>query len=156
MIQQYGHSTPIPENQIDPAIARDSELTWERITNKPATYPSATHDHYTSQWTNPVYNTGWSAGSNPLSLRRSNTGVFICGAAKITFQAGMGQFLPIFTLPNSWRPSGIRYAPIIMNYPNTVNNSFAQFFSTGECYTFLPTLTSVPEISAWFEIFLAL
>ncbi|MCT7949991.1 hypothetical protein NG798_09350 [Ancylothrix sp. C2] len=130
--------------------------TWEEISNKPATYPPATHDHYTSQWTSPAYNTGWSAGPNPLALRRSTTGVFICGAAKITFQAGMGQFSPIFTLPINWRPSATRYAPIIVNYPNTVNNSFAQFFATGECYTFLPALTSGTEINVWFENFLAL
>lgn len=36
---------PIPERQIDQLIARDSELTWARILNKPTTFPPETHTH---------------------------------------------------------------------------------------------------------------
>lgn len=38
---------PIPERQVDPLIARDSELIWSRIGDKPATYPPNPHNHST-------------------------------------------------------------------------------------------------------------
>lgn len=45
---------PIPENQIDQAIARDSELTWSNISNKPVSYPPMDHDHLTEVDGSPV------------------------------------------------------------------------------------------------------
>jgi hypothetical protein len=45
---------PIPEKQIDQAIARDSELIWGNISNKPTTYPPMDHDHLTEVDGSPV------------------------------------------------------------------------------------------------------
>lgn len=40
----YSHG-PIPESNIDPKIARDTELTWANLQGKPNTYPPIDHDH---------------------------------------------------------------------------------------------------------------
>lgn len=68
---------PIPENQIDPAIARDIELDWSRIANKPATFTPSSHSH-TMIETTKLSNfdnapAGMTGGSESLNANAANT-----------------------------------------------------------------------------------
>lgn len=109
---------PIPENQIDSAITRDIELTWENILNKPIT-----------PWITPTLSSdfGFSISSMrpPLKYRKFFDSIqmrgWIVSSKDLTFpeistEIGLSYALPLFSLPGGFFPSGERRLyPIVDN-----------------------------------------
>ncbi|MCT7948286.1 hypothetical protein NG798_00570 [Ancylothrix sp. C2] len=92
---------PIPENQIDPAIARDSELTWERIVNKPSVF------FQDSGWINLSLNSGWSLLSVNRPARCRKIGQTVLVEGYISVSVNFSDYGFPLVLPTGFRPAQI-------------------------------------------------
>lgn len=133
----YSHGL-IPESNIDPKIARDSELNWNNILDKPATFPPSSHSHGGEAWVNPSWNQGWSASADtPLVFKKSSALniLFLAGAAKITVSSNY--FNSMFTLPLEMRPINNRYITGILVKDGNLSTIPIRLTSGGSLFVFL-------------------